>query len=99
MELTNDTVPVQVSTLDVRNMDVAHAKYGEFVDVRHDPLTQSEFKDARQLPLNEEFASVFFHKVSHLQDRDFIEIDRIILETKRSGLKTVLFNKKINMVM
>ena len=92
MELTNDTVPVQVSTLDVRNMDVAHAKYGEFVDVRHDPLTQSEFKDARQLPLNEEFASVFFHKVSHLEDRDFIEIDRIILET--IGFKNCFVQQK-----
>ena len=58
MEVTNDTV--LASTLDVCNMDVAFVKYGNFVNINHFPLTQSEFKEAQALQLNEQIASAFF---------------------------------------
>ena len=67
-------------TLAITDMDVAHDRYDAFVNVHFPVLSLTEFVQKRQLPLNEQCASVFFDKTAHLTDSDFIEIDRPILE-------------------
>jgi len=61
-------------------MQLAHEKYDDFVDVSGPLLTMSEFQTRRSLPLNEQCAAVFYAKTAHLNDIDFIEIDRDILQ-------------------
>ena len=67
-------------TLDVVNMTYAQEKYGEFVNILNPVLSISEFKEKRNLPLNDQCSSVFYAKTAHLRDIDFVEIDRSILE-------------------
>ena len=66
-------------TLAITDMDVAHNRYDAFVNVHFPVLSLIEFVQKRQMPLNEQCASVFFDKTAHLTDSDFIEIDRPIL--------------------
>ena len=46
-------------TLDVVNMTYAQEKYGEFVNILNPVLSISEFKEKRNLPLNDQCSSVF----------------------------------------
>ena len=80
------------SSLEVANMNVANEKYANFVNVNQTELTQAQFKQAQNLPLNETVASVFFQKTAHLQDHDFIKIDRDMLQT--IGFKNTFAVKK-----
>ena len=83
---------VRVSVLDVVDMNVAHDQYNSFVDIHRPLLSIAEFKERRNLPLNEKCASVFYAKTAHLRDCDFIEIDRSILET--IGFKNTFSKQK-----
>ena len=78
--------------LDVVNMTYAQEKYGEFVNILNPVLSISEFKEKRNLPLNEQSSSVFYAKTAHLRDIDFVEIDRSILEI--IGFKNIILEKK-----
>ena len=78
--------------LDVVNMTYAQEKYGEFVNILNPVLSISEFKEKRNLPLNDQCSSVFYAKTAHLSDIDFVEIDREILET--IGFKNTVYEKK-----
>ena len=78
--------------LTVADMRVAHDKYDSFVDVHFPMLTIVDFVQKLQLPLNEQCASVFFEKTAHLNDNDFIEIDRPILEI--IGFKNKFIERK-----
>ena len=80
------------SSLEVANMNVANEKYANFVNVNHTELTQAQFKEAQNLPLNETVASVFFRKTAHLQDHNFVKIDRDMLQT--IGFKNTFAVKK-----
>ena len=80
------------SSLEVANMDIANEKYSKFVNVNQQILSQAEFKEAQNLPLNETIASVFYHKTAHLQDHDFIQIERDMLQT--IGFKNTFGVKK-----
>ena len=71
---------VDTSALDGEKLKQAHEKYDDFVDVYGPVLTLSEFRNKCNFPLNEEFASVFYAKTAHLNDTDFIEIDRDMLQ-------------------
>ena len=68
-------------TLAITDMELAHDRYDNFVNIHFPVLSLTEFVEKRQLPLNEQCASVFFEKTAHLTDTDFIEIHRPILET------------------
>ena len=72
---------VSASVLEIKDLKVAHEQYDDFVDIHRPVLSIAEFKEKRNLPLNEKCASVFYAKTAHLKDYDFIEIDRSILET------------------
>ena len=80
------------SSLEVASMDIANERYSDFVNVNQTELSQLQFKEAQNLPLNETIASVFFRKTSHLQDHDFIQIDRDMLQT--IGFKNTFTHKK-----
>ena len=71
---------VDTSALDGEKLKQAHEKYDDFVDVYGPVLTLSEFRNKCGFPLNEEFSSVFYAKTAHLNDTDFIEIDRDMLQ-------------------
>ena len=71
---------VDTSALDGEKLKQAHEKYDDFVDVYGPVLTLSEFRNKCNFPLNEEFALVFYAKTAHLNDTDFIEIDRAMLQ-------------------
>lgn len=83
---------VPATTLQVTNMKYAEEQYGEFVDVHGPVLTISEFQQRRNLPLNEQCASVFYSRTAHLTDNDFVEIDRSVLEM--IGFKNSFSEKK-----
>ena len=83
---------VSVSVLEIKDLKVAHEQYDDFVDIHRPVLSIAEFKEKRNLPLNEKCASVFYAKTAHLKDYDFIEIDRSILET--IGFKNTFYEKK-----
>ena len=71
---------VTMFTLSVTTMQLAREKYNNFANIHLPVLSLIEFIRAQNLPLNEQCASVFFNRIDHLQDDDFIEIDRPILE-------------------
>ena len=83
---------VRVSALDVVDLNVAHDQYDSFADIHRPVLSIAEFKERRNLPLNEKCALVFYAKNAHLRDCDFIEIDRSILET--IGFKNTISEQK-----
>jgi len=78
--------------LEVVNMTYAQEKYGDFVDILNPILSISDFKQKRNLPLNEQCSSVFYAKTAHLKDIDYVEIDRPILEM--IGFKNIFSIKK-----
>ena len=80
MDQNTGIVSAIPSSLEVANMDIAHQKYANFVNINNEELTQAQFKEALNLPLNEKVASVFFQKTAHLGDNDFIKIDREMLQ-------------------
>ena len=80
------------SSLEVANMDIANEKYSRFVNIDQQILTQAEFKEGQNLPLNETIASVFYQKTAHLQDHDFIKMDRDMLQT--IGFKNTMPSQK-----
>ena len=80
------------SSLEILNMTYAEEQYGCFVDVYGPVLTIAEFQKRRNLPLNEQISSVFYSKIAHLNDNDFVEIDQSILET--IGFKNTLYEVK-----
>ena len=51
-----------------------------------------EFQKKRDLPLNEECAKVFYGRIAHLKDIDFVEINISILEI--IGFKNTFSEKK-----
>ena len=53
---------VMTSTLEIQNLQYAHERYDDFVDITCPLLTVSEFKTRRGLPLNEQCAAVFYGK-------------------------------------
>ena len=71
---------VVTPSLDVIDLQHAHEQYADFVVIAFPMLSLQEFKERRQLPLNDTCASVFFAKTAHLKETDFLEIDRPILE-------------------
>ena len=81
MDQNTGIVSAIPSSLEVANMDIAHQKYANFVNINNEELTQAQFKEALNLPLNEKVASAFFQKTAHLGDNDFIKIDREMLQT------------------
>ena len=80
------------SSLEILHITYAEEQYGDFVDVYGPVLTMSEFQKRRNLPLNEQCCSVFYSKIAHLNDNDFVEIDRSILET--IGFKNTFYEVK-----
>ena len=86
-----DTVIIS-PTLEVVNMTYAQEQYGDFVDILNPLLSISDFKQKRNLPLNEQCSSVFYAKTAHLKDIDYVEIDRPILEM--IGFKNIFSKKK-----
>ena len=83
---------LSTNVLDIVDLQLAHDQYDNFVDIHRPILSISEFKEQRNLPLNEKYTSVFYTKTAHLKDCDFIEIDRSILET--IGFKNTFYEKK-----
>ena len=83
---------VSTNVLDIVDLQLAHDQYDNFVDIHRPILSISEFKEQRNLPLNEKYTSVFYTKTAHLKDCDFIEIDRSILKT--IGFKNTFYEKK-----
>ena len=73
-------------------MQLAQSKYNDFVNINLPVLTLNEFIRAQNFPLKEKCASVFLNRIDHLQDDDFIEIDRPILQM--IGFKNVWNEKK-----
>ena len=89
--MTQDSI-VSTNTLEVLNLQYAHEKYDDFVDVSCPLLSVSEFKTRRKLQLNEQCAVVFYEKNIHLKDTDFIEVDRQMLQI--IGFKNTFAEKK-----
>ena len=87
--MENSIVP---SSLEISNMTYNEAQYGYFIDIHRPVLTMSEFQKLRNLPLNEQCSSVFYSKIAHLNDYDFVEIDRSILEM--IGFKNKVYEVK-----
>ena len=58
----------------------AHEQYDDFVDINGPILSLSEFITRRNLPLNEQYASVFNDKTRDLKPIDFVEIDPMMLD-------------------
>ena len=58
----------------------AHEQYDDFVDINGPILSLSEFITRRNLPLNEQYASVFNEKTRDLKPIDFVEIDPMMLD-------------------
>ena len=83
---------VPTSVLAVVDLQLAHDRYDDFADIHRPMLSLADFKEQRNLPLNEKCTSVFYAKTAHLKDHDFIEIDRPILET--IGFKNIFSEKK-----
>ena len=83
---------VVTPSLDVIDLQHAHEQYDNFVVIAFPMLCLQEFKERRQLPLNDTCASVFFAKTAHLKETDFLEIDRLILEM--IGFKNNWIEKK-----
>ena len=83
---------VKCSVLDVVNLKQAHEQYDDFVDIHVPLLTLSEFIMRRNMPLNEQCASVFYAKIAHLRDIDFVEIDRTMLNM--IGFKNLFVQQK-----
>ena len=92
LSLYEETKTETCSTLVTKNMQLAHEKYDDFVDVSGPLLTMSEFQTRRSLPLNEQCAAVFYEKTAHLNDIDFIEVDRDMLQM--IGFKNAFAQKK-----
>ena len=74
------------------NLKQAHEQYDDFVDIHVPLLTLSDFIIRRNLPLNEQCASVFYAKTAHLSDIDFVEIDRTMLDL--IGFKNTFLQQK-----
>ena len=87
-----DSSIVKRSALDVGNLKQAHNQYDDFVDVYGPVLTLSEFVIRRNLQLNEQCASVFYAKTAHLNDIDFVEVDRTMLNL--IGFKNTFVQQK-----
>ena len=85
MDLDETTVPVS-STLAVTDVQLAQSKYNDFVNIHLPVLSLTDFIRAQNLPLNEQCASVFFNRIDHLQDDDFIEIDTKLILLLRKQL-------------
>ena len=83
---------ISTSILEMKDLQLAHDQYDDFVDVCGPLLTVAEFKTRRGLPLNEQCAAVFYEKTVHLKDNDFIEIDRQMLQM--IGFKNTFTEKK-----
>ena len=62
------------------NAKVAHDSYDSFVDVSLPILEIHQFAERQNLPLNEHCMSVFHARIAPLQENDWIELDRSILE-------------------
>ena len=59
LSLHEETKTEMSSTLVTKNMQLAHEKYDDFVDVSGPLLTMSEFQTRRSLQLKEQCAAVF----------------------------------------
>ena len=86
---------VTTSLLEIQNLQYAHEQYNDFVDISGPLLNISEFKTRRGLPLNEQCAAVFYGKIAHLKDTDFVELDRQMLQL--IGFKIHSLRKKTSM--
>ena len=60
---------------------LATATYESLINERKGPLKFREYVSERGYQLNEAYVDVFYHKIAHLEETDFVEIDRSILET------------------
>ena len=83
---------IPASSLEITDTKYTEEQYGDFVDIHGPVLTIAEFQKRRNLPLNEQCSSVFYSKTAHLNDNDFVEIDRSILET--IGFKNTVYEVK-----
>ena len=92
-----DSIVVRLCSLQIMNLQSAHEQYDGVVEIHRLMLTISEFKEQQNLPLNDQCASVFYEKTSHLKDTDFVEIDRPMLEL--IGYKNVFIEKRDKMEM
>ena len=95
MEHRNDTLePVKTDMLNLNIADLvsAHKKYDCFVQIHLPILSVSDFKEKCGLSLNTECAAVFYGKLAHLSDTDFVQIDRNILEL--IGFKNTIYEQR-----
>ena len=90
--METNTIICRQDSLMVSNLEHAHEKYGNFVDIYQPMLDIPMFRHKCKLPLNEECDAVFYTKTAHLKDTDYIEIDRSILEM--IGFKNIFIKKK-----
>ena len=60
---------------------LATAAYKSLINERKKPLNFFEYVSERGFQLNETCVNVFYNKIAHLKETDFVEIDRSILET------------------
>ena len=60
---------------------LATATYESLINERKGPLKFREYVSERGYQLNEAYVDVFYHKIAHLKETDFVEIDQLILET------------------
>ena len=89
-EETEDTS--STNHLQLTSLSYAHEQYDDFVQIHLPILSLHEFQMKRQLPLNSECAAVFYNKLAHLKDTDFVEIDRGMLEM--IGFKNTTYYQK-----
>ena len=61
-------------------MKQAHEQYDDFGDIHGPILSLPELITRQNLPLNEQYASVFNDKTAHLKHIDFVEIDSMMLD-------------------
>ena len=81
-------------TLKFTNIQTAYEQYDEFVQATYafGQLSLEDFRIRRQMPLNAQCSHIFLTKTSHLNDKDFIEIDRPMLNM--IGFKNVWVQQK-----
>ena len=60
---------VPTTLLEIQDMKLAKDQYADFVDIHRPILSIAEFKERRNLALNERCASVFYAKTAHLKDK------------------------------
>ena len=92
IEEPQDTNASSSASLQITNLSYAHQQYDDFVEIHLPILSLNDFKTKCHLSLHSACAAVFYDKLAHLKDTDFVEIDRSMLEI--IGFKNITYHQK-----